>query len=551
MKIVNKNNFNRLNNTILILFGLYLTMSIVSNTFDPDFGWHLRFGQDAWNNNFQYTDSYTWAHQDQSWINHEWGGDMVFWLLYDKLGYFSLVFFISLALWLAFLFAPKIFTKKLTLASILISVLTLLSIKFIIIMRLSMLGPLFFVWLWWSLEKMPDKKTYRLWPIILWLWSFFHGSWILGFIVINIYLVGEIITMSLHSLRSTETTVELSRHFRLLAMTKQKTWNWDLVKKTIIWQLISALVITINPYGWKIWIEVIKYFTSNFYKTRVNEWLPSYAYPVHWWPLIIVAIAMVIIYLGRKNKLMNWPRLLLFVAFFISAMQYVRNNVFLMLVCTPILVIFLKQIKWPVKKPKLIGYVMICIVLITVIIYTKPTIRYNNDIWKDRLLIAWHSFPVEAVEFLKKQTVNQSGVRLFNRLYWGGYLNWTLPNALVYMDGRGTVTWTDKDGQLLLKKYFAILSQADQLAELEQNQVQYIILDKNYPDYPAPKWSDKILFSQSDLEKAMAVEQRQLEKDLFNNPNWELIYTDQLANIWHKKSSSQYKTPDGFSSRSL
>ena len=181
------------NKIILFLFGFFVILSVISNTFDGDFGWHLRFGKDAWNNNFQYTDSYTWTYQNHEWINHEWGGDMVFYWLNNNLGYFSLVIFISLAIWLAFVIAAKIFNKKLTPFSIIIILLAALSVKFIMMMRLSMLSPLFFVLLWWSLEKLPEKKTYYWWPLLLWLWSIFHGSWILGFITINIYVAGNVI----------------------------------------------------------------------------------------------------------------------------------------------------------------------------------------------------------------------------------------------------------------------------------------------------------------------------------------------------------------------
>lgn len=504
---------------MLILLGFYLTLSLVSNTFDGDFGWHLRFGQDAWQGNFQFTDSYTWSYFGQSWVNHEWGGDLVFWFLYNNLGYFSLVVFISLALWLAFLLAPRIFAKQLTPATILISSLGLLVIKFIIMLRLSMLSLLFFTLLWWSLEKIPHQKAYYWWPIIFWLWSFFHGSWILGFIVINIYLAGHIIE---------------------LIIDKKISWNLAVIKNALGWQLISVLVVMINPYGWKMWSEVIHYFTNNFYKLHINEWLPSYSYPVYWWPIIIAAMVIVMIYYDtyfhRTQRQITWPQLLLFVAFFISAMLYRRNNMFLVLICAPMLVaawqFLVANIKLSAKNKARLGAAIIGGSILAIAIIWRPTIRYNYDVWQDKEMQAAYGFPVEAVDFLQAKTKDQTNVRVFNRYAWGGYLNWRLPQALVYLDGRSAATWLAADGESLLKKYFELLLKENQLAELETNQVNYIILNKSRYEYPPPQWTDRLIFKKEDINKVLAIEPYQLETDLAKSQQWKKIYSDQISNIW-------------------
>lgn len=519
MKIVNNLDWTRATKIALCLFGFYLTLSLVSHTFDGDFGWHLRFGKNAWSGNFQYTDSYTWSYFGQNWVNHEWGGDLVFWLLYDHSGYFSLVIFISLALWLAFLLAPKIFTKQLTPASILISALSLLTIKFIIMLRLSMLSLLFFLLLWWSLEKIPEKKTYYWWPLLLWFWSFFHGSWILGFIAINIYLAGHLLE-------------------RIIS--KKTNWNLSTIKKVIGWQTISGIVIMVNPYGWKIWSEVVHYFLNNFYKLHINEWLPSYSYPVYWWPIIMAAVVIVMIYFdfyfNKTQRQITWPRLLLFIAFFISAMQYRRNNMFLVLICVPALVAGLqyivKNIGFNHRIKNLLGTIIIFASVMTICLIWRPVIRYNNDVWRDKEMQAAYGFPVEAVDFLSAKTKGETNTRLFNRYAWGGYLNWRLPNAMVYLDGRSAATWLAPDGESLLKKYFALLLDENKLADLETNQVKYIILNKSRYEYPPPQWTDKLIFKKQDIDKVLAVEPYQLEKDLDKSQSWKKIYSDQISNVW-------------------
>jgi len=526
---------------ILILFGLFVTISLISNTFDGDFGWHLRFGQDAWQNNFQYTDSYTWAHYGKEWFNHEWGGDMVFWFLYDKIGYFSLVIFVSLSLWLTFLLSVKIFNKKLTVGAILISILSLISLKFVLMMRLSMVAPLFFVLLWWSLEKLPHKKTYYWWPVILWLWSFFHGSWILGFILINIYLVGNLIQIIITKKNFCILRQIPRLRCATLGMTGKNT-NWTLktIKNTILWQIISALVIMINPYGWKMWGEIILYFTNGYYKSWINEWLPSYTYPIYWWPIVIAAIAMVVLCIGWKKKQVTWAQLLLFIAFFISAMQYKRNNFYLVLICLPLLVIVWKDMSEKIKIKNNIKKIFLPILISTAcIIYAiwfLPRLRFTNNVWQDKFLLARYNFPLGAIKFLQKETKNKSNIRLFNAYGWGGFLNWTVPNTLVYLDGRSAATWLADDGEPLLKKHIEMLTEDNKLPELEKNNVKYVILRKNIPSYPKPNWINRIIFDKKDLERVMSTDPFPLEVDLDKSDNWELIYSDVISKVWRRIS---------------
>ncbi len=508
----------------LIIFGFYITLSILSNTFDGDLGWHLRFGQDAWNNNFQYTDNYTWGYLGNNWINHEWGGDLVFWFLYNNFGYFSLNIFIAIFLWTGFLSINKVFrtNSRLTTASILISVLALISVKFITVTRLAMLGPIFLVWLLWTLERIPDKKTYCWWPLILWLWSFFHGSWILGFIVINIYLVGNLI-------------IKIFEHKN--NKTFNYGWSWITIRTTIIWQIISGSAIMINPYGYKIWMEVFRYFGNNFYKLHITEWLSSYTYPVFWWPLIIACFSAVIIYIGWKNKKITWSQLLLFIAFLASGWMYKRNNLFMVLICVPILNYTWQYIYINLNlnlKNKL-RYILYGGTILLIIIFLKPTIHYTNNVWQDKELMKMFGLPDSAVKFLNTQKKHDNNIKVFNTYSWGGYLIWTLPDFLYFADGRSAATWTDSNDELILAKYLNYLTQTNKLTELENIGARYIILQQNYATFRIPTWYDKLIFNQDEITTALDLEPARIYIDLEKSPNWKKVYEDKVSVVWERR----------------
>jgi len=511
---------------LLILFGLYLTISLVSLTVDNDLGWHLRFGQDAVLGNFQYADSYTWSSFGNSWVNHEWGGDIVFYLLYNNFGYFSLVLFVSIALWLSFLLVSKVFGNRISIVSILASVLCLLATDFLIVMRLAMLAIPFLVLLIYLLENVRDKKTYYYLPLVLWLWAFFHGSWILGFVIMNIYLFGNILGR----------TLDWKKILRL-----DNLWNNITIKRIVIWQLISGVVIMINPYGYKIWHEVVLYFTNNYYKLHITEWLPSYTYPVYIAPLFITAFCSVMLYLGFKNKKVNLIHILLFIFFFISAFQYKRNNIFLILICVPILtysaLYIIKEIKWNLKTKKIVGYILLITIISSILVVKKPMIRYTNNVWNDTALLEYYGFPVAATKFLDKQLGDSKNIKIFNEYSWGGYILWNLPNHKVFLDGRSAATWKDNNSKLMLKKQLDLMVKEGGLKYIEENNVEYVILRNNYSGYQEPNWINKTIFNDKKLKIIENNTKYQLIKDLEKSNAWIQFYHDSIGTIWKLSTS--------------
>ncbi|MCX6781644.1 MAG: hypothetical protein NTW66_00765 [Candidatus Magasanikbacteria bacterium] len=519
----------------LILAGYFLVISFVSNTFDGDFGWHLRFGRDAFAGNFQYLDTYTWPHFGLSWTNHEWGGDLLFWLLYSSFGYFSLVLLISAAIWGAFLLAQKIFFKKISISGIILSLAGIACLKFLLGLRLAFLVLMLFTLLWLTLEKLPKIKSYFLWPPLLWLWSALHGSWALGFIIINIYTFGNIIYLM------------IKNKFPRLAG-KDTGWTGKTILASFFWQAISALFLLFNPYGTKIWTEVGEYFTSGYFKTIITEWIPSYAYPVYVWPLIIAAFTAVFAVWGWLTKKVTLAQLLFFFAIFYSAWQYKRNNVYLVLICIPALTIIFGlakekiisafNLKTTVQERIALVSAALAIMLIALF---APSVRINSDIWKDRELLLRYPFPYDAVEFLTKETVGRQ-IYLFNEFHWGGYLNWTMPDTLIYFDGRGTATWKYSNDETRLERYRKIKYQAGGFNELEQGPAEYVILSQYYASYKKPNMINKIIFGEKGIAEALVPDPPQLEKMLRKSGSWQIIFEDKIAIVWKRVNKTSPTT---------
>jgi len=146
---------------LLIVSLFILVLAIMSNSFDFDFGWHLRFGDVFWKTGrIPYLDTATWTHAGQLWVNHEWGGDVLMARLYALFGYRSLVVTMSAILVAAFLSIHRAFKRRLTTTALIASLVSMWFVEQTIVMRLAMFTPLFLVATIAILERAGSKKFF-------------------------------------------------------------------------------------------------------------------------------------------------------------------------------------------------------------------------------------------------------------------------------------------------------------------------------------------------------------------------------------------------------
>lgn len=523
---------NKILKILLFILGLLFCLKTESWDIDRDFGWHLRFGQDAWRGQFQYLDNYTWTHQSLPWTNHEWGIDVLSWPIIEHIGYLPILIFFSLIAWLSLVMVNRIYLSRWTISGLFFSFLAAYSVAPVLTVRPALFLLPFLTMILWTLERAPEKKMFYLWPFIMWLWSAMHGSWIFGFITINVFLFGQI------------TQICLKKYFN---REEKKTWMIRDIAQAIGWQIASFLVLALNPYGTQIWLEVFEYFSKNYFKAHVTEWIPSYTFPVFWMPLVISTVAGILILWAWKKKQVNFSELLVYVVFFYAAWKYKRNMVLPVLAAVPIFTLAWEEIKKEfIEKTKissilnqkflLAGQVFVLAGICFFGVNYLGKINWDNQPWYNKdFLYNYIQFPYEAADFLKEK-IGETNTPIFNEFGWGSYLNWSVPHALVFLDGRGTATWLWSDGSTVLEKYQKIKFEKNGLAELEQTPVQYILLkSEKVSGYAKPDLVNRLLFPKNKLEKIVFSEQSELESDLRASDKWKLIYSDYLSNVWQKK----------------
>ena len=515
-----------------ILFWLLLALNfafplmIVSNRIDNDFGFHLRFGQDLHTQStFPYLDTYTYTKYGQPWVNHEWGGDWLIYEIYNRLGYWWINVIAILFSTLGFLIIGKTFNKKITPTLLLFILLCQWSVAHIFSPRLAMFTQFFTALLFYLIENWSKKRwTIYLIAPIMWVWSMLHGSWSVGFIIINIYLGVGILALILPN--------KYSRYLN------EKTIPKNFIYDLIAIQALSLILIAINPYGLGMYREIAVYFSQSYFKSYITEWMPSYTYPMFFSILIMQTIALVLIGYGFIKRQVRITHLLLFIAFFYSAIFYKRQAIFMALF---IPIIF--ENTWQIILPEINKIfkkyfsIMTFLVFFTILIvyglyYCTKNTYYTNNFWEDEQLFSQNSQPFEAAKFLN-QTLKKP-TKIFNEFSWGAYLNWAVPNALVYLDGRGTVTWMYDSTTTMLQEFVNIRENAGALKKVEDTGAQYILLRQpKFIIASAPRQIDFMFFG-NDFQKKLGIDKIPLEKELDQSTNWKKVYSDSRANIWQK-----------------
>jgi hypothetical protein len=152
---------------------------------------------------------------------------------------------------------------------------------------------------------------------------------------------------------------------------------------------------------------------------------------------------------------------------------------------------------------------------------------FSTDLWSNDHLLRSSRLPYLATRFIKQQLASSTPTNIFNEFSWGGYLNWNLPEARVYIDGRGSGTWLTGTSTPFLKSYYDLMFGKDGLKSIESNDIQYILIRPEYREE-----SSNLAWPNSEFYKPATSTQSQLRTDLLTSKNWKKIYSDDIAEIW-------------------
>jgi hypothetical protein len=338
-------------------------------------------------------------------------------------------------------------------------------------------------------------------------------------------------------------------------LAKKFSWNFIDYEKTLTFKQIgifssfslAALASTLaTPYGLKLY-EFLLGYKDSFYQTHVSEWRAQYLFPFQYPELayleisfLFLALLLFAAFIFKKEcrlKINLWDFFLV-ASFSLLSFKARRHFPLLFIVSLPILTAFflnflkiksafLNKIKISPRIIKLAAVIIFfallpaSLLLATKINFTEhPEARYKNK------------YPLEAITFLRAHPEWNDRL-IFNKYGWGGYLIWQYPERKIFIDGR--LPQYELNGVTILEEYYSFFDKEKMAEKLKTYNIGLALLPADYSMPKIRQW-EKILLGVDEKDLAEAEEKSSVLHDyLLSSPDWQLVYTDGLAEIFIKK----------------
>lgn len=478
---------------LLILPFIVVFVSSLFHPYDPDLGWHLKYGQYFFDppagggrilkENILSTEmpNYTWA-------NSSWMTDLISYLTFDAFGFLGLSILGASVITLTFYFFSKAakldyFEKALIFPLLLYLIAPLNSVSF----KGQLLSLLFTGILVFILKKYEDEKSkiiFVLIPLFL-VWSNMHGQFILGLMIFGLWSVLFVTKLLLSHPRS-EHRISLAHSGGVLAAVF----------------VLSALAVIINPFGIGVYTEAIKH-SGNPWQKYIYEWLPQEELSVDWWKQIGVGVilfisSLLVIFGGNFFSKLTSLIVAPFYAMSFLVRRYLWTTYYLAIPFLQPLVAFLKpeSKKWQAIS----GTVILVIFLGMTFFVDNPIKRIKNMGWQSYCQ-KFIQCSDRAAEFIAKNGLaNEKLLTFYN---WGGWLIWNHPEVKPSIDGRMHL-WQDETGYSAFAYYYPFEQNAK---DIDISKYDAVLMSPNKNMY------DRLL-------------------ELVDKGKWRLVYEDELAGVF-------------------
>jgi tetratricopeptide (TPR) repeat protein len=468
--------------------------------FEADIGFHLRAGQ--WildNGRWPETDPFTYTVSDHTYIDVQWLYQVALLELHNLGGAAALVIAHAILITAAFAMAAFLswqrFRSPLMVAGLLLLGILASELRFL-------LRPETVTWLFLSavvlvLERYALGKKAPLWilPLIHLAWVNIEGLFVLGWVVIGCYLLGDLL--------------------------RQRRLD----KELAIWGSASVAVTLINPYflrGVFFPLTLLtRLNTQNVFGQSISEfvspWQSGLALPWSTWAYYLMA-GLLLIGLALTWRKRQPREFLLVIIFFILSALAIRNIPLFVLVGMPILAGCLQDaiqmfssssLRWNKKSRTALhlgttAWLPVAELLVLLMTVGLSLRVITNDYYiaarrPNRLGFEFSGadLPVKAAAFLRTNGLNG---KIFNHLNDGGYLMWQLRQP-VFIDGRLEVIGED------FYQEYQQTSQKDQLLPLLKKYDAQIVV---FPYQAAVSWLQQLRHA----------------------AQWRLVYYDNLSVVY-------------------
>ncbi|MDD5527406.1 MAG: hypothetical protein PHO56_00295 [Patescibacteria group bacterium] len=532
---------------LLGLFYAFIFVVLLYNSFaylDPDFGWHLKMGEQIWQthavpdiNREDYTLLGT------HWVDHEWLANVFIYLIDRYFGYIVLSICFALLI-LAALIIQLQFIRKYFLQNDRGLFFVLILQGFGLYASLPHLGvrvqeiSIFLLLLLTIIIYLYNKnKNYRIlfWLIPLFLfWASVHAGFLIGLFILALFVL-----IKAGELWSAE-------KFPWQFVDYNKILNWKQIGVFAGFSFLATATTLTTPYGLRLYAFLLGY-RDTYYQAHLSEWLGQYYLPFIYPQLIYIEIVLIFlpllffaafIFKGEHRRKINLFDFILIIIFTGMAIKARRHFPLLFIVSLPLIAelfvnFFVHNLSFKPDKIKNFTFKKLIFILSSMgLIVAGAIIVLKINFINQPEKVYQNEYPYQAVAFLRAHP-EWDDLRIFNNYGWGGYLIWQYPEKRLFIDGR--LPQYQFNGHSLLEEYNDFYDITKISARLKQHKIGLVLARVKIEPVKIHWWEKAFLgINEENLLKAQQ-ENLALADYLAISPEWQEVYNDNLAEIFIKK----------------
>jgi hypothetical protein len=505
--------------TDLIFIILLVTMSggVLSARLlgDASIGWHIRNGELMLHTHaITRTDPFSATMGGQTWYAWEWLYDLVIAGVHHGLGLNGVVFFSAAIIALTFALVLRLCLQRgadLPSTALLLA-LSLGASMIHLLARPHILSWLFAVIWFQILDGSESADGRQLWylPALMLLWVNLHGGFVLGFVLLGLYLLSG--TIRYFRCREGATQQQIGRRLRKLGIVT----------------LVSLVASLVNPFGYELHLHVYRYLSSRWLMNHIDEFLsPDFHGVAQQCFVAILLITIMALALARRKPSLSRVLVLLFATYsgLYASRSLPISSLLLTLIVAPLLSQALAEagsnqnlsIRWRgvlsrwqtlnsrVERIELgfRGHLWPVAAVVLGLFLCAQSGKAGSRQWMNAHFDS-AKFPVQASDLIIQRGIREP---IFAPDSWGGYLIYRLyPQNKVFVDDRH-----DLYGEKFLRDYLKAIRLT-------------------------PDWD--VFLNEQKVNWALLPAESSLANMLERTPQWNVVYRDKAAVLLERKAAS-------------
>jgi hypothetical protein len=461
---------------LILLAAFYVGFAFgVARLWDYDFWWHLKTGQLILQQHaVPHADPFSWTRPGAPWTAHEWGWDLVLYLVYRLGGWLGLIYLKAAVSGICAVLAAYLAVRwgAGLLPALAVTALMSAAVAVWINARPEMLIILYVLLILHVLTSHREGRPRTLWwlPVIFLFWANTHGAFLIGWALLGLYAVCEALQPS-RVAQASQPASALPPEAGLAAcatatpaagLAACATLRGDLRRAwprpglrglvpLILPGLASVLICVVNPNGVQGALYPFSYvFGANAYHAQIiTEYAsPDFHQAIFVWVEALMLVTILALILSPQAPSL-WELALLLAGMYLF-LTWARNGPLLAVFCVPLAAGHLsararrsRWLAWLSEQQMELRPLVAAVAAVIVVLGLALIAPHNPS---PSQTIDASLLPLRATQVVQ---LNAPRGLMFDSYEFGGYLIWELwPRYKVYIDGRA-----DMYGRTTVQEY--------------------------------------------------------------------------------------------------